>query len=155
MFGFGKKKKLVLSAPAPGKLLELEDVADEVFASKTMGDGFAVEPEGEVIAAPCDGELTLTAKTGHALGMVCDGLEVLLHVGIDTVELDGKGFALLVKTGDRVQRGQALLQVDRAYIAARGKPLTTMVVLTNMQQVAGLERNLADPAAVLTVEIKK
>lgn len=155
MFGFGKRK-LKLAAPVAGRIIDITEVADDVFSSKMMGDGFAVEPsaEADTIVAPCDGEVTLVAKTLHAVALRADGVELLIHVGLDTVELAGAGFHALVKAGDRVRRGTPLLQFDRAALEAQGKRLTTMLVLTNeAEQVKSVEKHLDDPAAVLTVTV--
>lgn len=119
MFGFGKRK-LKLAAPVAGRIIDITEVADDVFSSKMMGDGFAVEPsaEADTIVAPCDGEVTLVAKTLHAVALRADGVELLIHVGLDTVELAGEGFHALVKAGDQVRRGTPLLQFDRAALVA-------------------------------------
>lgn len=155
MFGFGKRK-LKLAAPVAGRIIDITEVADDVFSSKMMGDGFAVEPsaEADTIVAPCDGEVTLVAKTLHAVALRADGVELLIHVGLDTVELAGEGFHALVKAGDQVRCGTPLLQFDRAALEAQGKRLTTMLVLTNeAEQVKSVEKHLDDPAAVLTVTV--
>ena len=155
MFGFGKRK-LKLAAPVAGRIIDITEVADDVFSSKMMGDGFAVEPsaEADTIVAPCNGEVTLVAKTLHAVALRADGVELLIHVGLDTVELAGEGFHALVKAGDQVRRGTPLLQFDRAGLVAQGKRLTTMLVLTNeAEQVKSVEKHLDDSAAVLTVTV--
>lgn len=155
MFGFGKRK-LKLAAPVAGRIIDITEVADDVFSSKMMGDGFAVEPsaEADTIVAPCDGEVTLVAKTLHAVALRADGVELLIHVGLDTVELAGEGFHALVKAGDQVRRGTPVLQFDRAALEAQGKRLTTMLVLTNeAEQVKSVEKHLDDSAAVLTVTV--
>ncbi len=156
MFGFGKKK-IKLAAPVAGRIIDITEVADDVFSTKMMGDGFAVEPTdgADTIVAPCDGEVTLVAKTLHAVALQAEGLEILLHVGLDTVELEGQGFRALVQAGDKVQCGTPLLHFDRAAIEAQGKKLTTMLVLTNgAEKVKRLEKHLQEPEAVLTVEMK-
>ena len=155
MFGFGKRK-LKLASPVAGRIIDIAEVADDVFSSKMMGDGFAVEPsvEADTIVAPCDGEVTLVAKTLHAVALRADGVELLIHVGLDTVELAGEGFHALVKAGDQVRRGTPLLQFARAALETQGKRLTTMLVLTNeAEQVKSVEKHLDDPAAVLTVTV--
>ncbi len=154
MFGFGKKKKITLAAPVPGRILDITAVPDAVFADKVMGDGFAVEPEGDTVAAPCDAEVAFVPETRHAVALVRDGIELLIHVGIDTVALEGRGFTAFVKKGDRVKAGDPLLRFDAAVIRGAGKPLTTEIVVTNMDAVESLRKNLADAAAVLTVEKK-
>ena len=154
MFGFGKKK-LVIASPVSGKIMDITEVKDEVFSAKMMGDGFAVEPEDEVITAPCDGKIVLLPKTRHAVALEKDGVQLLIHVGLDTVELDGKGFEALVAQGDVVEAGTPLLQFNRSYIESQQKPLTTMLVLTNMaEKVKSVEKQLDKPEAVLKLEVK-
>ena len=154
MFGFGKKKKLAISTPVKGKIIDITEVGDEVFASRTMGDGFAVEPEGDTLVAPCDGMVAMVADTLHAVVIEKDGVQILLHIGLDTVELQGKGFKALVLQGDMVRRGDALMRFDRARIGEAGKPLTTMLVIANMDVVASLKKDLSNPEEVLSLELK-
>lgn len=134
MFGFGKKKTAVLDQrlynPVMGQVIELEDVSDPVFAGGMMGDGFAVEPTGNEIVAPVSGEVTMVQ--GHAVGFKrADGLEILLHMGIDTVSLDGSPFKITVSVGDVVQGGDVIATADWAQVDAAGLPKTTMVLITN------------------------
>lgn len=134
MFGFGKKKVAEndanLYAPVTGELINLENVSDPVFAGKMMGDGFAVEPNGGDIVSPVAGEVTL--QQGHAVGIKrVDGLEILVHIGIDTVSLNGAPFAPQVKVGDIVSGGDTLSVVDWQSIETAQLPKTTMVLITN------------------------
>ena len=123
---------LTLSAPLTGPVLTLGNVPDDVFASGAMGDGIAIDPLNDCLHAPCDGVIIHVARTGHALTIRADnGAEVLMHVGIDTVELNGEGFALLVKNGARVSQGQALVQFDLDRIARQCKSLVSLIILTN------------------------
>lgn len=127
-------KDLTLSAPLSGPVLTLGDVPDEVFASGAMGDGIAIDPLNDCLHAPCDGVIIHVARTGHALTIRADnGAELLMHVGIDTVELNGEGFALLVKQGARVSKGQALVQFDLDLIARQCKSLVSLIILTNSE----------------------
>ncbi len=155
MFGFGKKT-LVLAAPVAGRIMDITAVGDPVFAGKVMGDGFAVEPspDASAVVAPCDGEVMVVTETGHAVALRSQGAEILIHAGIDTVELKGRGFTALVKPGDRVKAGTPLLRFDRAAVLAAGKPLTTMVVVTNQADVVkNVEKNLDDPSGVLVLTL--
>ncbi|MDR0300218.1 MAG: PTS glucose transporter subunit IIA [Streptococcaceae bacterium] len=135
MFGFGKKKKELkddktLYAPLAGQVLKIEETSDPVFSQKIMGDGYAVEPTDGKIFAPVSG--TITMVQGHALGFTrADGLEVLLHVGIDTVSLNGAPFNFTVKVDDVVDGGEEVGSVDLAAVEAAGLAKTTMVVFTN------------------------
>ena len=155
MFGFGKKKHFTVAAPVEGQILDITDVADDVFSTKMMGDGFAVEPAGDTVKAPCDGTVKLLAKTLHAVAIEREGVELLIHIGLDTVELDGKGFAALTQQGAKVKAGDPLVQFDRAAVEAAGKKLTTMLVVTNAgDKVKAMTKHLGDPAAVLDIEYK-
>ncbi|AZE91106.1 phosphoenolpyruvate--protein phosphotransferase [Pseudomonas orientalis] len=123
---------LTFSAPLSGPVLALNRVPDEVFASGAMGDGIAIDPLNDCLHAPCDGVIIHVARTGHALTLRADnGAEVLMHVGIDTLELNGEGFALLVKEGARVSEGQPLVQLDLDRIARQCKSLVSLIILTN------------------------
>ena len=119
-----------------GQVLPLENVADQVFSTKMMGDGFAIEPTDGKVVAPVDGEIAVAFPTGHAYGIVTkQGVEILLHLGIDTVELDGAGFEPQVKVGDKVKAGDTLALMDLEAIKAAGKPLTSMLIFTSGQSV--------------------
>ncbi|WP_313061948.1 glucose PTS transporter subunit IIA, partial [Pseudomonas rhodesiae] len=123
---------LTLSAPLSGPVLALGNVPDEVFASGAMGDGLAIDPLNDCLHAPCEGEIIQVARTGHALTIRADnGAELLMHVGIDTVALNGQGFALRVEQGARVSRGQVLLQFDLDRVARHCKSLISLIILTN------------------------
>ena len=124
-------------SPATGVCVKLEDVEDETFAKKMLGDGFAIDIEDGRIVAPISGEIVTAFPSGHAFGIKgMDGREVLLHIGIDTVELNGKGFEVFVKQGDQIQQGEPLVQVDIDKVHAAGKSTMTMVVFTDQSSVA-------------------
>ena len=121
-----------LTAHMNGTVVELAGVSDQMFASGALGPGAAIEPTAGVVVAPADGEVTVAFPTGHAFGIrTADGLEILIHVGFDTVELDGKFFEPKVKKGDTVTRGQALVEFDLEQVKAAGYPVTTPLVITN------------------------
>ena len=125
-------KELILSAPLSGPVLTLTNVPDAVFASGAMGDGIAIDPLNDTLYAPCDGEVIHVARTGHAVTLRADnGAELLLHLGLDTVELQGDGFSMLVKEGARVSHGQALLRYDLDKVAQRCKSLVSLLIVTN------------------------
>ncbi|NMX65718.1 glucose PTS transporter subunit IIA, partial [Pseudomonas sp. WS 5079] len=139
---------LTLSAPLSGPVLTLGNVPDDVFASGAMGDGIAIDPLNNCLHAPCAGVVIHVARTGHALTIRADnGAEVLLHVGIDTVQLNGEGFALLVKQGARVSNGQPLVRFDLDRIARQCKSLVSLIILTNGEQFE------LRPVAVNTVKV--
>lgn len=120
-------------APLAGTIVPLAEVPDPVFASKAMGDGFAVAPSSDAVVAPAGGTIAMVAHTGHAFGMMTDsGVEILVHMGIDTVELEGVPFALTIAQGDVVEAGQPIGTMDRAAVETAGKSTTTMVIFTNL-----------------------
>lgn len=135
MFGlFGKRHELL--APFDGTSLALGDVPDPVFAQGMVGEGAAVDPTGDVAVAPCAGKITLLFKTNHAFGITTpEGVEVLVHIGVDTVELKGEGFQRLRNEGDTVEAGTPIIKMDRTFLASKGVKLQTPVVITNKEKV--------------------
>ena len=132
-----KGEKLVVASPLKGGLVELKDVKDEAFSSGALGKGVAVMPKEGVLYAPADGTISAFFPTGHAIGLTTDtGLELLMHVGMDTVQLDGKGFKPLAATGDTVKKGQKLLEFDMELIQEAGYSLVTPVLVTNSDDFA-------------------
>lgn len=122
--------KLALSSPVKGRVLPVEQSADEVFSSKALGDGIAVDPEDGLVCAPCDGTVSLLFPTRHAVGITSEeGVEILIHIGINTVQLDGEGFEAFVEQGTRVKRGDKLIRADLALIHERGMNPQTMMIL--------------------------
>jgi PTS system beta-glucosides-specific IIC component len=128
-------EKEILTSPLIGEVKALEEVPDETFSSGVVGRGIAILPsEGKVIA-PADGTIMTIFPTGHALGLITDkGTEILIHIGIDTVKLNGQYFQAKVKQGDTVKRGQVLVEFDLEKIKAAGYPVITPVLITNFQQ---------------------
>ncbi|MCU0119376.1 phosphoenolpyruvate--protein phosphotransferase [Pseudomonas sp. B2M1-30] len=125
-------KELTLSAPLSGPVLTLAKVPDAVFASGAMGDGIAIDPLNDTLYSPCAGVVIHVARTGHALTVRADnGAEILLHLGLDTVELQGEGFSMLVKEGVRVSAGQPLLRYDLDKVGRQCKSLVSLLILTN------------------------
>ena len=121
-----------LVSPLDGELLPLSEVKDEVFSSGAMGEGVAIEPSQGVLPAPADGKVVMTFPTGHAIGMKTkDGAEILMHIGMDTVNLQGKGFETLVDKGDEVKAGDELVKFDIDEIHSAGYIVTTPIVVTN------------------------
>lgn len=134
-------KPETIGAPATGTAVSLTDVSDPVFASLAMGKGIAVEPTDGKIVSPVDGTVTVVAETGHALGLLSDsGAEILIHIGIDTVELKGAPFTPLAKVGDHVRRGDVLMEADLGVIEAAGKKATTMLVITNTDAYSSVDQ---------------
>uniref|UniRef100_A0A8W7P112 PTS EIIA type-1 domain-containing protein n=1 Tax=Anopheles coluzzii TaxID=1518534 RepID=A0A8W7P112_ANOCL len=115
-----------------GPLLPLPQVPDPVFAGLMMGDGLAIEPLSSTLIAPCDGVISQLARTHHALTLTAaNGAQILLHIGIDTVQLGGAGFTALVAQGDSVRQGQALIEVDLDAVARQATSLISMLVIAN------------------------
>lgn len=140
MFNIFKKKEEYLSAPFAGEVIDLHQVPDDAFAQKMLGDGFAITPEEKLIKSPCAGEIVQIFSTGHAVGIQTEkGLEVLVHIGIDTVKLDGEGFEKLVKNGDKVEVGTPLIEVDLDFIKENAPSIETPVIITNMEKVKSVE----------------
>lgn len=136
------KRNFQLSAPVDGKIIDLSEVPDEVFANKIAGDGVAIKPNGNIIVAPADGMLSLIFNTNHAFGMTLEsGAEVMVHIGIDTVELDGKGFKRLAKEGTKVKMGDPIIEVDRNFIEGKGYSLITPMIITNLDIIKSIEYN--------------
>ncbi|MGD1948989.1 MAG: phosphoenolpyruvate--protein phosphotransferase [Leptolyngbyaceae cyanobacterium] len=128
---------LRLTAPLSGYLMPLESVPDPVFAQKMVGDGISVDPISNVLRAPCDGEIIQIHSSHHAVTLkTAEGVEILMHVGLDTVELRGEGFSPQVKLGDRVTSGDALLEFDIDYVALHAKSLLTQIIVTNTERIA-------------------
>ncbi|ALS38544.1 PTS system beta-glucosides-specific IIC component [Enterococcus rotai] len=127
-----KNDKIVLTSPITGTIVPLDKVEDQVFSSGALGKGIAIEPTLGELYAPANGEITTLFPTGHAVGITTeDGAEVLMHIGMDTVEMDGDGFEILVKQGDKVKQGDLLVKFDIEKIKAAGHPVVTPVVVTN------------------------
>lgn len=139
----GKKTTDKVYSPIEGEIIPISEVNDQVFASKMMGEGFAVLPSNGTIKAPISGVVKMIAPTKHAIGIVTDdGLELLLHLGIDTVELNGEPFSLKIKEGQSLQQGQVIGTIDLDLIEAKGKDATVMVIITDSKEaISGLEYN--------------
>jgi phosphoenolpyruvate-protein phosphotransferase len=128
---------LRLTAPLSGFLLSIELVPDPVFAQKMVGDGISIDPTSSVLQAPCDGEVVQVHPSHHAVTLkTAEGIEILMHIGLDTVELRGAGFTPRVNLGDRVTTGTPLIEFDMDYVALHAKSLLTQVVVTNSERVA-------------------
>lgn len=135
---FKKKEGLngIFLAPVSGECIPLEQVKDEAFASKLCGDGVALIPSENLFRSPVDGVVTGIAESRHAYTITSkDGLEVLVHIGIDTVELKGEGFAPKVSVGENIRRGDVLCEADISFIKSKGYDVTSPAVISNMDEV--------------------
>lgn len=139
-----------------GKVMPIEEAPDDVFSQKIMGDGVAIEPSNTVVTAPADCDVSVVmADTGHACGLTLpNGVELLIHVGVDTVDMGGDGFKLLVNEGDHVKAGQKLIEFDPEKIKAAGHPCTTMLIVTaegsaaNIQMHSGMEAKAGETTVI-------
>lgn len=126
---FGIHRQRGIAAPVQGVCMRLEDVADQVFATKMMGDGFAIHPDGHTVVSPMDGVIVMIAPTKHAFGIRSKtGVELLIHVGLDTVQLQGAGFQVMKKVNEKVSMGTPILCFDEAFMASKKMDMTTMVI---------------------------
>lgn len=142
MINFFKKEKKksmkmgTLIAPIDGKVIDLNLVEDKVFSEKIVGDGIAIISTGTVVKAPSDGLLKMIFETNHAFALVLDdGTEVMVHIGLDTVELKGEGFKRLEEVGTRVKKGQPIIEIDRDIIIGKGYLLVTPLLILNMDSI--------------------
>ncbi len=126
-----------LKAPLDGVILPLQQVPDPVFSQKMVGDGISIDPTSQVLCAPCDGEVSHVHRAGHALTMTtADGLELMMHIGLDTVQLKGEGFTPKVEAGQAIKSGEALIEFDADFLATHAKSLLTQVLVTNSERVS-------------------
>ncbi|CAH0347360.1 PTS glucose transporter subunit IIA [Bacillus sp. CECT 9360] len=139
---FGKKaEEEIVTAPLTGKLVQLEDVPDPVFAEKMMGDGLAIEPTEGVVVAPLDAKVVQVFPTKHAVGLVtAGGIEILIHIGLETVSLNGEGFESFVKEGDKVKKGDKLITFDLGNIKEKASSTLTPIIITNGDAVESIEK---------------
>lgn len=157
MFG-GKQEEAVpaieteknsIYAPVSGTAITLAEINDGVFSDGVLGQGCGIKPDSETVAAPFHGTVTQVADTKHAVGVLNDdGVEVLIHVGIDTVSMEGKGFTAHVKVGDKVKCGQKLLTFSRRAITEAGFPDTTAIIVTNTDDYEAVTQEKTGVVAV-------
>ena len=146
MFGLGKKR-IIISAPVEGYSIPISSVNDPAFSNDILGCGIAIKPSSNRIVAPARGTINVIFKTGHAVGLTTDnGIEILIHVGLDTVKLKGQYFTIRCKNGERVKKGDVLIEFDREAIDACGYDTVTPVVICNPQDFS--EITFIDPAFV-------
>lgn len=127
--------KLEFNSPLEGEIMPISEVPDQVFSEKMMGDGFAIKPENGRIVAPVNGKVLNIFPTKHAIGLQAEnGMEILIHIGIDTVNLKGEGFEAMIEEGDEIKQGQTLMQIDIDYISKHAPSLITPIVFTNLKE---------------------
>lgn len=154
MFGLFKSKSSEINTPVNGEVVDLKEVSDPVFSDKMMGEGFAVKPSDGKICAPIKGTVKSVFPSLHALTLEAeDGLDILIHIGLDTVELNGNGFSSSVSEGQKVKAGDSLVQVDLDFLAENKKDDTVIVVFPEMKdkkvEVNFGEKQVGEVAAVL------
>lgn len=154
MFGLFKNKSNEISTPVNGVVVDLKEVNDPVFSEKMMGEGFAVKPSDGKIHAPIKGTIKSVLPSLHALTLEADdGLDILIHIGLDTVELNGAGFSSTIQEGQKVKSGDLLVQVDRAFLAENKKDDIVIVVFPEMKDkkitVNMGEKQVGDIAATI------
>ena len=133
--GLFKKRKLEIYAPVNGEIIPLDQVPDPVFSQKMMGEGVAIIPTGGTFHAPVEGTVVLISDTKHAIGLrTNDGTEILIHIGLETVSLQGKGFTVLVGENDKVSLGQPLIEADLDYIREHATSIVTPIIITNSSE---------------------
>ena len=143
MFGFLKRKVREIKSPVDGQVVALESVDDEVFSKKLVGDGVAVIPMSNIFTAPIDGTVTKIFTTNHAYSIKSTkDLEVMVHIGLDTVSLEGKGFERIANEGDDVKAGDPIIRVDLAYIREHAKDIITPVIISDDSDVKNIEKRL-------------
>lgn len=129
---FKKKNETIIYAPVKGSVVDISEVPDPVFSEKMMGEGVAIIPEGEIICSPIDGHVIQIFKTKHAISLQSsNGLEIIIHIGLETVTLEGVGFEVLIKENEAVTRGKPLIKVDLELLKNKGINLITPVVIVN------------------------
>lgn len=159
-FSRGKRTEVTLLAPLSGSILPLSQVPDPVFSQEMMGKGIAIQPTEGLLVAPLEGVVAHLFPTHHAILMKSDnGLDILMHIGIDTVKANGNGFAPFVSTGSRVKAGEPLLSFDLDILSEAGYPLVTPVIIANPEritdmQLSGQERVQAGQHPLLTLSLK-
>lgn len=138
-FGMGGRMS-VLPAPLAGQVIPLSDVKDQMFAKGLLGQGVAVLPSGNRVVAPSDGKIEAIFPTGHAVAIhTVEGLDVLIHVGLETVKLDGRHFKVNASVGDAVSKGDVLIEFDRAAIEAEGFDVTVPILICNSAEFASIK----------------
>ena len=144
MFGFMKRKVREVFSPVDGQIVTLESVDDEVFSQKMVGDGVAVMPISNQFTAPIDGVVTKIFSTNHAYSIKSDkDLEVMVHIGLETVALNGEGFTRIAKEGDAVKVGDVIIEADLAYIKEHAKDIITPIIISDESDVKEIEKKYA------------
>lgn len=149
------KKKIKLTSPMTGEIVDITDTSDPVFSGKMVGDGVTIIPTDGDVLAPMDGKIIQMFDTGHALAIESNGIQVLIHLGLDTVELNGQGFTKIAREGQEVKQGDLLIKVDLEKIKALGKSIESPMVIV---EAAGKSLNKilgpAEKGQTIAIELK-
>lgn len=141
--GLRARGTTTLLSPLSGTIIPLSDVNDQTFAAGLLGQGVAIEPTGDRVVAPADSKIEAIFPTGHAVALhTSNGLDVLIHVGLDTVKLAGKHFKVHASVGDQVKQGQVLIEFDRGAISAEGFDVTVPILVCNSVEFASIKGNI-------------
>ena len=147
--GFHERRNVLLS-PLAGKVIPLSEVNDPTLASGSLGDGVAIEPTGDKVVAPSDAKVKAIFPTGHAVALhTDDGLDVLIHVGLDTYKLDGRHFKVRAAEGDSVKRGDVLIEFDRDALRSEGYDITAPILICNSVEYSSIKGNVGDTVSEL------
>lgn len=159
MFNFFKKSKFDVISPAEGKLKPITEAADPVFSTKALGDGFALEPENGEVYSPIDGVIEALLPTLHAVGIKAgNGTEILIHIGVDTVELNGEGFQAFVRQGQKVKSGELLIKFDLEAIKTKVPSTDIMVIFSSGEScelLKGAQKVSAKEADIVNIKAKE
>lgn len=148
-FGLRRRSNVLLS-PIAGKVIPLSDVNDQTFAAGLLGQGVAIEPSGNKVVAPSDSKIEAIFPTGHALALhTKEGLDVLIHIGLDTVKLDGRHFNVKAEVGQTVKKGDVLIEFDREAIQSEGYDVTAPILICNSVEYASIKGNVGDTVSEL------
>lgn len=157
---FKKNKPIEILSPMTGKIIPLDEINDKGFSEKNLGDGIAIELTDGKVIAPFDGEITSSYRSNHCLTITSDdGIELLIHIGLDTIKLKGEGFTQHVSLMDKVNKGDVILEADLELLKEKGKSLVSPVMITNMGRVESLEKLEGNvekgKSNIMTVLLKK
>lgn len=139
------RKNIEITAPIDGKVIDLSQVDDRVFSERLAGDGVAIASTGDIVVAPVGGKISFKFTTNHAFVITAaNGVQVLVHIGIDTLNLHGEGFKSLKEIGDTVKAGDGILELDRSFIEGKGCNLVVPVLITKPEEVEFIEMNIGN-----------
>ncbi|HHV74962.1 MAG TPA: PTS glucose transporter subunit IIA [Thermoanaerobacterium sp.] len=141
-------RRLLIKAPVDGEIVDIVEVPDEVFAQKLVGDGVAVNPKSDIFVSPVDGVITTVFPTKHAIGIkTIEGIEIMIHVGVDTVKLNGEGFTTFINEGDKVKVGDKLLQINKLILESKAKSLISPIIITNIERIKEMNKIIGSVTA--------